>query len=207
MSLQEQTKLYLYDTITSEAQTPTYVEVLLVHALSVGGHKNGPIRMRFPLGLYTTYRTTDTAPIMLLWFPRAVLNAPLLTCVVLVPLEDGSKHLGRFVKCVFTHAIHPPKAEPEGAPRFLRSAMAQPISRLPLLVSATCDTAYDAYVCRCYTDLKRAPKLGSQRLQIFGPPVASKFLEIIWKNASLCFPNFNGNLESWKQKLERLKRP
>ena len=34
--------------------------------------------------------------------------------------------------------------EPEGAPRFLRSAMSQPISRLPLLLSATCGTAYDA---------------------------------------------------------------
>ena len=33
---------------------------------------------------------------------------------------------------------------PKGAPRFLRSAMAQPISRLPLLLSATCGTAYDA---------------------------------------------------------------
>ena len=34
--------------------------------------------------------------------------------------------------------------EPEGAPGFLRSAMSQPISRLPLLLSATCGTAYDA---------------------------------------------------------------
>ena len=67
-----------------------------------------------------------------------------LTCIVLVPPEDRSKHLGQFVERVFIHAIHPPKAEPEGAPRFLRSAMAQPISRLPLLLSATCDTAYDA---------------------------------------------------------------
>ena len=33
---------------------------------------------------------------------------------------------------------------PKGAPRFLRSAMTQPISRLPLLLSATCGTAYDA---------------------------------------------------------------
>ena len=34
--------------------------------------------------------------------------------------------------------------KPEGAPRFLRSAMAQPISRLLLLLSATCGTAHDA---------------------------------------------------------------
>ena len=34
--------------------------------------------------------------------------------------------------------------EPEGAPRFLWSLMSQPTSRLPLLLSATCGTAYDA---------------------------------------------------------------
>ena len=34
--------------------------------------------------------------------------------------------------------------KPEGAPCFLRSAMSQPISRLPLLLSAACGTAYDA---------------------------------------------------------------
>ena len=34
--------------------------------------------------------------------------------------------------------------EPEGAPRFLWSAMSQPTSTLPLLLSATCGTAYDA---------------------------------------------------------------
>ena len=83
-----------------------------------------------------------------------------LTCVVFVPHEDRSKLPGQFVERVFIHAIYPPKAEPEGAPRFLRSAMAQPISRLPLLLSATCGTAYDAFVCRCYTYLERTPKLG-----------------------------------------------
>ena len=34
--------------------------------------------------------------------------------------------------------------EPEGAPRFLWSVMSQPTSRLPLLLSAPCGTAYDA---------------------------------------------------------------
>ena len=33
--------------------------------------------------------------------------------------------------------------EPEGAPRFLWSVMSQPTSGLPLLLSATCGTAYD----------------------------------------------------------------
>ena len=34
--------------------------------------------------------------------------------------------------------------EPEGAPRFLWSVMSEPTSRLSLLLSATCGTAYDA---------------------------------------------------------------
>ena len=66
-----------------------------------------------------------------------------LTCVVIVSLEDRSKHLGWLVERVFVHAIHPPKAEPQGATRFLQPATAQPISRLPLLLSATSGTTYD----------------------------------------------------------------
>ena len=48
-------------------------------------------------------------------------------CTAVVPQETNTK---------FT--------EPEGAPRFLCSVMSQPTSRLPLLLSATCGTAYDA---------------------------------------------------------------
>ena len=65
------------------------------------------------------------------------------TCVVLAPLEDRSKRLSQFVERVFIHSIHPPQDEPEGAP-FLRSAMAQSISSLPLRLNATCGMAYDA---------------------------------------------------------------
>ena len=36
----------------------------------------------------------------------------LLTCVVLVLLEDKSKHLGQFVERVFVHAIHPAQESP-----------------------------------------------------------------------------------------------
>ena len=43
-----------------------------------------------------------------------------------------------------TQEISTKFTEPEGAPRFLWSVMSQPTSRLPLLLSATCGTAYDA---------------------------------------------------------------
>ena len=36
--------------------------------------------------------------------------------------------------------------EPEGAPRFLWSVMSQPTCKLPLLLNATCGTAYDALI-------------------------------------------------------------
>ena len=45
--------------------------------------------------------------------------------------------------------------EPEGAPRFLWSVMSQPTSRLPLLLSATCGTAYDALCRPCFPVLHR----------------------------------------------------
>ena len=60
---------------------------------------------------------------------------------------------------------------PKGAPRFLRSAMAQPISRLPLLLSATCDTAYGALmspVCAGATQIwkgLKVSKVNGSRLQ------------------------------------------
>ena len=176
------------------------------------------------MGLRTQTGLTSTFSVT----PRFSLSPSL---VVLVPLEDRSKHLGQFVERVFIHAIHPPKesppidvrsvllpvqtprlgkqamnydrcdhtvlststmtaasfilwsipsrsdeglehclgrkegTEPEGAPRFLRSAMAQPISRLPLLLSATCGTAYDALMsplCAGTTQIwKGLQKLGS----------------------------------------------
>ena len=43
---------------------------------------------------------------------RFSVSLSLLTCVVLVPLEDRSKHLGQFLERVFIHAIHPPKEPP-----------------------------------------------------------------------------------------------
>ena len=47
----------------------------------------------------------------------------------------------------------------------LRYAMTQPISRLPLLLSASCGTAYDdcyvALVYQCYTDLETAKSFES----------------------------------------------
>ena len=51
--------------------------------------------------------------------------------------------------------------EPEDAPRFLWSVMSQPISRLPLLLSATLvrRSPYVALVFRCYTDFEIAKKL------------------------------------------------
>ena len=82
----------------------------------------------------------------------SLLTCAVLVRAVLVPLEDRSKHLGQFVERVLIHAIHHPKDEPEGAPRFLRSAMAQPISRLPLLLSATCGTAYGTLMSPLYAD-------------------------------------------------------
>ena len=45
--------------------------------------------------------------------PRSPVSLSLLTCVVLVPLEDNrSKHLGQFLERVFIHAIHSPKEPP-----------------------------------------------------------------------------------------------
>ena len=106
----------------------------------------------------------------------------LLTCVVLVPLEDSSKHLGQFVERVFIHAIHPSKAEPEGAPRFLRSTMAQPISRLPLLLSATCSTAYVALMsplCAGATKIwKELQNLEANGFKFLGPPGRPGSLEV-----------------------------
>ena len=109
----------------------------------------------------------------------------LLTWIVLVPLKDRSKHLGQFVERVFIHTIHFSKAEPEGAPRFLRSAMAQPISRLPLLLSATCGTAYDALMCcPCVPMLQRFGK-GSKTWKLTAPN--------FWAPSS--FQNFGNDLE------------
>ena len=161
----------------------------------------------------------------------------LIACVVLVPLEDRSKHLGHFVERVFFHAIHPPKEPPpidvrsvllsvqaprltNNLPRLGKQVMnddrydhyaqhehddsccfhplehplaigrrsgALPRSRRrhqtrgrtafsavchgPANIQATsaveCDLWYGvrhpyvALVCRCYTDLERAPKLGN----------------------------------------------
>ena len=102
-----------------------------------------------------------------------------LTCALLVPLEDKSKHLGQFVERVFIHAIHPPKAEPEGAPRFLRFANAQPISRLPLLLSATCGTAYDARrttpLCRPYVPVLHRFEKGSKTWKLTAPIFSGLF--------------------------------
>ena len=174
--------------------------------------------------------------------PRFSVSLSLLTCVVLVPLEDRSKHLGQFLERVFIHAIHPPKEPPpidvrsvllpvqaprlinsltwlgkqamnddrcdyycaqhehdgsfcfhplenslaierrsgalprsrrrhrtSGAPRFLRSVLSQPISRLPLLLSATRGTAYDALtsslfagVTQIWKSLKKMKSNGSK---------------------------------------------
>ena len=113
----------------------------------------------------------------------SILPLPLSLCISLSShlrntraARGRSKHLGQFVERVFIHAIHLPKepprcappspgAEPEGVPRFLRSAMAQPISRLPQLLSATCGMAYDALMsplCAGATQIwKGLQKLGS----------------------------------------------
>ena len=104
--------------------------------------------------------------------PRFSLSRELLTCVVLVLLEDRSKQAMNDDRCDYCaqneHGDNCYAAsilwknssrldeglercfgreegtEPEGAPRFLWSVMSQPISRLPQLLSATCSTAYDA---------------------------------------------------------------
>ena len=63
--LQEQTKVLLYSsTTTSEAQTPTYVEVL-PSPLSVDEHKQIPARMRYSNNFCTLRRElqTDAAPV------------------------------------------------------------------------------------------------------------------------------------------------
>ena len=64
--------------------------------------------------------------------------------------------------------------EPEGAPGFLWSVMSQPISRLPLLLSAACGTAYDALMSPLFSGatqilkpLKRNENKGSK---FQGPP-------------------------------------
>ena len=44
--------------------------------------------------------------------PRFSVSLSLLTCVVLVPLGDRSRHLGQLLELVFIHAIHPPKEPP-----------------------------------------------------------------------------------------------
>ena len=101
----------------------------------------------------------------------SILSLSLLTCVVLVPLEDRSEQAMNDDRCDYcaqhehddSCCFHPlwrissrsdeglerclgreEGTEPEGAPRFLWSVMSQPTSRLPLPLSATCGTAYDA---------------------------------------------------------------
>ena len=108
--------------------------------------------------------------------PRFSFSLSFFTCVVLVPLEDRSKHLSQFVERVFIHSIHPPKDEPEGAP-FLRSAMAQSISSLPLRLNATCGMAYDALMSplpvgstQIWKELHRfgkLPKFGNNLEELF----------------------------------------
>ena len=96
------------------------------------------------------------------------------------PLENPSRSDEGLERCLGREE----GTEPAGAPRFLRSAMSQPISRLPLLLSV-------ALVCRCYTDLEIAKKNEIKRLQISGLSVASGVFLIVWKNASLRLAKFS----------------
>ena len=63
--------------------------------------------------------------------------------------------------------------KPESAPRFLWSVMSQPTSRLPLLLSATCGTAYDALISPLFSVatqiLKTSKKFENNGFKSQGP--------------------------------------